>query len=344
MCSDYFPSDQESPRRKSQGGPLRPPPGFGSRGLSRRQSPVTWEAGRDLEPEGVPAGRPPVGRPAAGGGAAERLAGRFGRAVWRLAGTSQQVHEVTELVARVQAAVTTGRRIAVIGVRPGVGTSTVTALTAMALAHYRRDRVMAVDADPAPGVLPERLAVAGDAPSLADLGRTGSRLAGFEEIRDLLGRTRGGLWVLGGYGARELPAASYQTGMSLLGRFFAVTVTDCGTGPGDEITRTVLGTSHAQILVTDATTDGAAYARKVLEQAYQGGGRTLVAFVAAKPGRLDLAQAARRLPGEVGAVLVGHDRHLAQSTPIAARELTETVSTSVTELAAAALGRALGAA
>jgi MinD-like ATPase involved in chromosome partitioning or flagellar assembly len=341
MCSDYFPSDHEP--RRNRGRPLRPPPGFGSRGLARRprQGPVTWEAGRDLEPVRMPERRAAGG---CGGGAAERLAGRFGRAVWRLAGTSQQVHELTELVARVQATVTTGRRIAVVGVRPGVGTSTVAALTAMALAHYRRDRVMGVDADPVPGALPQRLAVAGDAPSLADLGRTGSRLAGFEEIRDLLARTRGGLWVLSGHGARELPAASYQTGMSLLGRFFAVTVTDCGAGPGDEITRTVLGSSHAQILVTDATAEGAAYARQVLEQAYHGGGRTLVAFVAQAPGRLDLAQAARLLPGDVGTVMVGYDRQLAQAAPIVARNLTESASTAATQMAAAVLARALGAA
>jgi MinD-like ATPase involved in chromosome partitioning or flagellar assembly len=222
----------------------------------------------------------------------------------------------------------------------------VTALTTMALAHYRRDRILAVDADGAAGALPRRLSLGGDTPSLTDLGRTGSRLGSFDETRGLLAQTKGGLWVLGGHGIRELPAPAYQTGMALLGRFFAVSVTDCGAGPGDEITRVVLTDSHAQILVTDASVDGTAYAGQVLEQVFAqpGGARTLVAFVAQTPrGGLDLGQAARRLPGGVEVIGVGYDRHLATGSPIGARDLAGSSVTAATELAAQALTRALEA-
>ncbi|WP_158079342.1 AAA family ATPase [Actinomadura sp. CNU-125] len=54
--------------------------------------------------------------------------------------------------------VTTGRRIAVTGIRGGSGKSTVAALVATVLARHRRDRVLALDADPQFGSLPLRLA------------------------------------------------------------------------------------------------------------------------------------------------------------------------------------------
>ncbi|MCW2916415.1 MAG: ATPase involved in chromosome partitioning-like protein [Actinomycetia bacterium] len=271
---------------------------------------------------------------------------RLGRLVLRVAGASRYVHELAELVTAVQSPVTTGRRIVVTGGRDGAGKSTVAALLGLVLAHLRSDRVLAIDADPGVLSLPSRLRVP-DATSLSDLSRAGSRISGFEDVRPHLATGPAGLWVLAGHDPEQLSPAAYQAGIGLLGRFFAVTVTDCGADADEEFRHGLLDRAHAQVLVTPATADGTFSARRTLEiQTQQGHGalleRTVVVFVAHAPRvRIDVDQAVRRLPPGVVAAELGYDRHLAAGSEITARLLAEGTYTGATRLAAQALTRAL---
>lgn len=267
--------------------------------------------------------------------------------------SAKDVRALTDSGHWIQHPITTGRRIAVTGIRGGAGKSTVSALIAAAFARYRQDRVLALDLDPEFGSLPLRLG-ARSGGSAADLTRVDVRTASFEEIEPRLERLGERLWALPGsrdvLGSGRLDAAAYRSAGLPLSRFFGVTIADCGAGMGTDLNRAVLAGTHAQVLVTPATQEAAESARDALgglgvNSLHALAPRTVVVFtVRSRPGArtFDLAGARTMLRGAgAEAALLHYDGHLAVGATIDPARLGYSARVSAIEVAATALRAAL---
>jgi MinD-like ATPase involved in chromosome partitioning or flagellar assembly len=260
---------------------------------------------------------------------------------------SADVVELAELIATVQQPITTGRRIAVTGVRGGAGKTTVATLLARVFSRRRADRVLAVDADAGIGSLSWRL----DAPTghavtvLARHLRAGT-VHGITEIEPLLGVAGHGLWsvpapLFPGTPADTVTAASDVA--KALSRHFGMTVLDCGQGL--TVPAPLLAEAHAVVVVAPATIDGVRSTRTALDRLH------------AAPGVVDLDRVvivlsslnnrsegvnltrARRAMDVLGVPVVhlGFDRHLASGGAVDVRMLAEPTVMSATRVAALAL-------
>ncbi|QXJ24193.1 hypothetical protein AGRA3207_005467 [Actinomadura graeca] len=283
----------------------------------------------------------------------DSLLRRVGRGAMRPFRSADEVHAVTEHGRWIQHPVTTGRRIAVMGVRGGSGKSTVAALIASAYARHRDDRVLALDLDPELGTLPLRLGARAEH-SLADLAEEDLGTATFEQVRPLLTALGDRLWALpatrGRLGAGHVDAELYRSAGTQLSRFFGITVADNGAGIRSRLHQAVLASAHAQILVAPATVDGAARVGRVLDWMAVGGlealrPRTLVVFTARSPhraGTVDVDRAAGIL-AEIGvaAIRLGFDRQLAVGTTLDHGRLAYSTRLTAIAIAAEALRRAV---
>ncbi|MFE0137869.1 type VII secretion protein [Streptomyces sp. NPDC059037] len=275
---------------------------------------------------------------------------RTGRSLRKLtASAGQEVAEQTRLAREVQQPVTTGRVIAVTSIRGGVGKSTVSALLARTFNHYRHDPVLALEADAALGTLPVRLGAETVRWACADLAPLLSPAMQLTDVTGYLVPVTDGGWLLpasqGRVGA-PLDVPTYRTVTLALRRYFAVTVVDCETLPG-EVARTAMDTAHARVVVAPMTAEGVGGTRVVLDWLAQlphsALATTVVALSANSPDTtLDLKTAAAHLR-ETGVAVVplAYDRHLAQGGPIHTGMLGQNSRDAAVQLAAEAMGRAV---
>lgn len=274
---------------------------------------------------------------------------RVAREIRKVTGASQDAYRDATLADAVQQPVTTGRRIAVTGIRGGAGKSVVSALMATAMAHFRQDRVLALDADPGIGSLMLRLGMTG-APSLHRLVTSGADPASFDAVRAYLAQTDAGVWALGGTDDRfgEVNLASYRAATNLLGRFFGVTVIDCGAGLTGELPEGVLSDAHSQVMVTPATPDGVLSARRALEllatDRPELASRTTVVLAAHAAGAgVDPDRALATMPPWCRRVeYLAYDRHLADGSLIDPARLAEPTRVAALRIAGTALTLAAG--
>ncbi|WP_433260119.1 MinD/ParA family ATP-binding protein [Actinosynnema sp. CS-041913] len=288
-----------------------------------------------LDPDSV-AGRRRTGEPAH-----RRLA----RAVRRVFDPSAaDVEELAQLIAAVQQPVTTGRRIAVTGVRGGAGKTTVAALLGRVYSRRRADRVLAVDADPESGSLSWRLgAPTGHPVTVLARRAANGDIRSMADLAPMLGVAGHGLWSVPAP-AQPAPAAgavgaARDVGVGL-SRYFGVTVLDCGHGL--VLPTPVLLEAHAVVVATPATIDGIRSTRAALDRVTDLS-RYVVALTSLndRSEGVDLRRACRAM-GVLG-VPVAHvrfDRHLAGGGVIDVRKLAEPTVVAATRIAAMALGRA----
>ncbi|MGW5862499.1 type VII secretion protein [Streptomyces sp. NPDC055239] len=301
-------------------------------------------------PESVPTVDPRLARALGGPQHGDSAARRTGRSLRRLtASAGQEVAQQTRLAREVQQPVTTGRVIAVTSIRGGVGKSTVSALLARTFNHYRHDPVLALEADAALGTLPVRLGAESVRWSCADLARILSPEMQLTDVTGYLVPVSDGGWLLpasqGRVGA-PLDVPTYRTVTLALRRYFAVTVADCESLPGD-VARTAMDTAHARVVVAPMTAEGVNGTRMVLDWLAQlphsALATTVVALSANSPDTtLDLKTAAAHLR-ESGAAVVPlpYDRHLAQGGPIHTGMLSQSSRDAAVQLAAEAMQRAV---
>ncbi|MGB8945898.1 MAG: type VII secretion protein [Streptomyces sp.] len=301
-------------------------------------------------PESVPTVDPRLARALGGPQHGDSAARRTGRTLRKLtASAGQEVAEQTRLAREVQQPVTTGRVIAVTSIRGGVGKSTVSALLARTFNHYRHDPVLALEADAALGTLPVRLGAESVRWSCADLARILSPAMQLTDVTGYLVPVADGGWLLpasqGRVGA-PLDVRTYRTVTLALRRYFAMSVVDCETLPG-EVARTAMDTAHARVVVAPMTAEGVNGTRMVLDWLAQlphsALATTVVALSANSPDTtLDLKTAAAHLR-ETGAAVVPlpYDRHLAQGGPIHTGMLSQGSRDAAVQLAAEAMGRAV---
>ncbi|WP_233147868.1 MinD/ParA family protein [Pseudonocardia sp. Ae717_Ps2] len=160
--------------------------------------------------------------------------------------------------------------VAVGSIKGGVGKTTVTSLLGLAMAEYRGDRVIALDANPDAGTLGDRLV--GEAQAgrrtvrdlLHDLDRVQSstQLSGYTH---LAGRLR----VLT---SEQEPALSemfsardYEAVLRLLSVYHELLLTDCGTGLVHSAMQGTLRHADALVVVGAPTKDGASRAARTLQ-------------------------------------------------------------------------------
>jgi len=281
----------------------------------------------------------------------EPLLHRGLRWIRTLIAASQESTRLAELSAGLGQPVSTGRRIAVTGARGGVGTTTVALLVASVLAGRRDDAVLVANAglDDLDSLLWRSALRAGAMDSdMAEQLRKGHATSR-QHLESLLPRTGQGLWVLGdpGIEATERDGGP-QTGVPLampsaLGRFFGVTILDCGM-----TANAALDTAHAEVLVVAATVDGVRAMHLLLEDLAQDTagrlGHSVVAVVSrtSTTEGVDLTAAMRLLSAHGSPVVhIPYDRHLATGAPIDLRRVGEPTLVAAMQLADVALGLAV---
>jgi MinD-like ATPase involved in chromosome partitioning or flagellar assembly len=275
---------------------------------------------------------------------------RMGRGIGKVVGATagQDARQSAEISGRILLPVPTCRRIAVTSIRGGAGKTTVAGLIATVLTRYRQDRVLAADADSGLGSLPLRMGVQ-PGRSLQDLARGHPR--SWEEAARFLAQSADGLWVLsntsGGRIGAELEIETFRSATGEMSRYFSAIIIDCGAGLLPELQRGILAESHAQVLVTPATADGALSARGALDWMAENGfgallPRTVVALVTHTPHEdADLERAQHMLSaGDMTVVHVPYDRHLAGGTPIDLSMTSEAAQSAATWIAAEVFSRA----
>ncbi|MGW2317383.1 nucleotide-binding protein [Streptomyces sp. NPDC001680] len=280
----------------------------------------------------------------------DSLARRSGRSLRKLSSSAaQEVTEESRLGSLLQQPVTTGRLIAVTSIRGGVGKTTTAALLARTFSHYRHDPVLALEADAALGTLPVRMGAQSVRWSCVELARILTPSMQLTDITGYLVPVADGGWLLpasqGRVGA-PLEVPTYRTVTLALRRYFAVTVVDCETLPG-EVARTAMDTAHARVVVAPLTAEGVGGTRIVLDWLGQlphaALASTVVALTSNTPdANLDLQAATAHLR-ETGVTLVHlpYDRHLAGGGPIMTDRLGEATRRAAIQLAAEALQRAV---
>lgn len=278
---------------------------------------------------------------------------RVARALRRLTGGSvaREVEHTARIAETLQQPVTTGRQIAVTGIRGGAGKTTVTALLGRTYAHFRQDPVLMLEADAALGTLPARLGAPDARWTCGDLARIITPSMQLTDVIGYLVQSPGGGWLLPGSQGRvgaRLELAEYRAVMLALRRYFGITVVDCDSLPS-ELSRTALVAAQARVLVTPATVEGVVATRAVLDwmATLRRGGllrRTVVVVTEGAPHTAIDLSAAREALGVDGVSVraLRYDRHLAAGGAVRTELLARRTHDEVTELAADVLDRSLG--
>lgn len=150
------------------------------------------------------------------------------------------------------------RRIGVVGLKGGVGKTTLSILMASTYARSRPEPVLLVDADTSYGSMMLRTGTTPIASSkdLAVMGDPGS----LNVLAGALGRTRDGLWVLpSGRNPAESAAMDERTyvgAMRAVYQHFPIMLTDCGAGMAGPLMHRILVGCHSLVLATSPSLDG----------------------------------------------------------------------------------------
>ena len=203
--------------------------------------------------------------------------------------------------------------VAVVSPKGGVGKTLITAILGALLAHLRRDRVIAVDANPDFGSLGRRLVP--DHRNFIDDLLAGPLREGPPSATQLdaqLGRGPDGLMIAAAptdpARVAALDTTAYRTLFTALKDVAGVLVLDCGTGLDATPARCALKCADQIVLVTDAQPDTASLVWEAAQRLASGPPLLLVANKLDRASRLDLAALERSIPFAQGIVEVPHDR------------------------------------
>ncbi|MEH0110222.1 hypothetical protein V6N00_10965 [Tersicoccus sp. MR15.9] len=270
----------------------------------------------------------------------ESWAARAVRQVTGIVTADPYPQQLTEAAAGVQGAVTTGRRVAVVGTRGGAGRTTTAALLARVIGSLRTDPVTVIDAAGARGTLALRLAPEQELPTGGEvLDAAGRAPAALADLTGALAPAGRNLWA-----ARSRPGQDLDELVVAVSRFCAVTLVDAPTpdaaGTGQPLAP--FAGAHALLHVAPCTVAGLDDARWLA-----GSGTTtplLTALVDVQPGAgLDVVAEARQLDHDgVPALPLRFDRHLATGVEFDLSLLARTTRLQATALASALVRTAIG--
>jgi MinD-like ATPase involved in chromosome partitioning or flagellar assembly len=238
-------------------------------------------------------------------------------------------------------------QIGVLGLKGGAGKTTTTVTLGTTLAHVRGDRILVLDADPGCGNLGDRAGRSSPS-SIADL-LADKDLSHYNDVRAHTSVNAANLEILP---AQEYTAA--QRGLSgedlrfavdTVSKFYNLVIADCGAGLFDPVTRGVIETSSALVIVANVSVDSARQAMIALDWLRSNGyhdllNRACVVINHVALGETNVAekQLVRQFerhvqPGRV--VLLPWDKHIAAGTEIQLDQLDPVYKRRVLELAAA---------
>lgn len=252
---------------------------------------------------------------------------------------------------RLRVPIRSPRRIALVGLKGGVGKTTLSVLLSGIYAQIRAEPVLLLDADPTFGSLLLRSGVA-PAHSARDLAGRGDP-GDLAILLPYLAESASGSFVLPtgldpGESAR-FDEPTFVATMDVVHRYFSVTVIDCGAGLSGGLMQQLLSGVHTLVFATSPSIDGLTATYAGLNWIAERGFGALVAnsFVAvtAVPRRgrqLDLDVAARRFEAVCrGLLTVPEDPHLSTGTRIDQSALADPTRSAILNLAAEALEAAL---
>lgn len=159
------------------------------------------------------------------------------------------------------------RFVPVLTRKGGVGKTTVTTLIGMAMALVREDRVLAIDANPDRGTLAERFVRTTDK-TVRDLVSDAAKILTFNDFSQYVNRDKSRLdvlasetdpWVSEAFGAND-----YNIVADLANRYYAIALTDCGTGIIHSVMDATLKRADGLVLVTGGSFDEARLAAETL--------------------------------------------------------------------------------
>jgi MinD-like ATPase involved in chromosome partitioning or flagellar assembly len=238
-------------------------------------------------------------------------------------------------------------QIAILGLKGGAGKTTVTVALGSALTQVRRNRVLAFDADASCGNLADRAGHQSGA-TIADL-LADRDLTYYNDIRAHTSANAVNLEVLRAEdfstARRVFSEADWRYAADAVSRFYNLVLADCGASLFDPVTRGVLSTASAVVIVTSASIDGARQAAVAIDWLRNNGhqdrlARACVVINNVSPGETNIAIAelVRQFgqyvqPGRV--IVLPWDKHIAAGTEIQLSHLGPTYTRKILELAAA---------
>ena len=183
-------------------------------------------------------------------------------------GDSPGVAYRNSLVARVNWPLAARYRIALLSLKGGVGKTTVTATLGGTFASIRRDRVVAVDANPDRGTLSAKVQAETSA-TVRDLLRDADVIESYMDMRRYTSQDSSRLEVLVSDNdpavSREFSAEDYTRALDILGRFYNLVLTDCGTGLMHSAMSAVLAEADVLVVIASGSVDGARSAAATLD-------------------------------------------------------------------------------
>ncbi len=173
----------------------------------------------------------------------------------------------SELLRRVRTRTRKPQRIAVICLKGGIGKTSTTVGVGLTLAEYRGDPVIAVDANPDAGDLAERCVPEPLTYSLPDLLQEVDSITGPTDLARYTGLA-GRLTIVPSDQepsvSESLSAQDYDRLLHLIQRYYAVILTDCGTGVTHPAMRAILGNADSVVIAGGYAVSGARRAARTL--------------------------------------------------------------------------------
>ncbi|WP_099184440.1 MinD/ParA family ATP-binding protein [Mycobacterium kansasii] len=238
-------------------------------------------------------------------------------------------------------------QIAVLGLKGGAGKTTTTVTLGTTLAQVRGDRILVLDADPGCGNLAERAGRSSPS-SIADL-LADPELSHYNDVRAHTSVNAANLEILPTQeyttARRGLSGEDMRVAVDKVSKFYNLVIADCGAGLFDPVTRSVLETSSAIVIVTNVSIDSARQAAIALEWLRHNGyqdllNRACVVVDHVSVGETNVAekhvvrQFEQQLqPGRV--VVLPWDKHIAAGGEIHLDQLGPVYKRRILELAAA---------
>ncbi|MGI8449267.1 MAG: AAA family ATPase [Streptosporangiaceae bacterium] len=174
-----------------------------------------------------------------------------------------------DLTARARTPVTGGHhRVAVLSLKGGVGKTTTTMGLGSTLASLRGDRVIAVDANPDRGTLSDKLRLE-TAATVRDLLNERDQIQRYADVRAYTTQAPSRLEVLASDRDPTVSVAfseqDYRDVSRVLGRYYSICLTDCGTGLLHSAMTGVLRLADQIVLISSPSVDGARSASATLD-------------------------------------------------------------------------------
>lgn len=281
----------------------------------------------------------------------EEPAGGWRRALYKASfgginpGISKEQAERNALLDRVRTPIQGCHKIAVVSLKGGIGKTTTTSCLGLTLAHYRGDRVVALDANPDAGTLAERLTGVTDV-SVRTMLDNIDDIHSFTDISRYMSLA-GRLQVLASDQDAEISEAfdadQYTRVTDLLARYYNVVLTDSGTGMLHSAMKGTLEHADSLVVVGAPSVDGASRASKTLDWLVAHGYGELVArsvavisSVRAKSDAVDMNVLRSHFRARCRAVVeIPYDPHLVVGGRIDMAQLKAETELAYIELAAA---------